>query len=137
VLFSIQHSTTWIWRGAQLLNQSFEVRGPLGQGGRYLGVASRLGELKQRLRVTLEIVSADHDGRPTTTGPDTSCRNRTHFPNKMYKSNRQGALAVASGGEGVAWRSWSGNADPGKHCMVTSGAPEVGLTRAGRKPFEG
>lgn len=55
---------TWIWRCAQLLNQSFEVRGPLAQGGSYLGVASRLGELEQRLRVTLEIVSADHDGRP-------------------------------------------------------------------------
>jgi hypothetical protein len=62
--FSIERSTTWIWRGAQLLNQGFELRGPLGQGGSYPRVASRLGELEQRLHLTLEIVSADHDGRP-------------------------------------------------------------------------
>jgi hypothetical protein len=60
---------TWIRRCAQLLNQSFEVRGPMGQGGSYLGVARRLGELEQRLRLTLEIVSADHDGRPHNYRP--------------------------------------------------------------------
>ena len=67
--FNIQRSTTWIRCRAQFRNHRFEVGGPVSQGGSYLGVSSRLGELEQRLRVTLEIISTDHDGRPHSYQP--------------------------------------------------------------------